>query len=381
VVVKESGALYIRLGDTLHPALNLASARLAVGTSATPEVVAQSELRSAKRGSLLGIPGAPGVLPEPVAAGESQWTACDDAAGTTVIAGPQHAQLTTPFSEGRAVLARSREESATYLLYDGVRARVSVAEPSVSRALHLDMVEPQEVSTALLNTIPEVAPITAPVVPDAGTRGPQTLGMPVGTVIRVARADADEFFVILVDGVQRIGPVAADIIRFSNSHGSRDIVTVTADVVSATPSVTTLPVAAFPDHEVRPQRQPVVCARWTPVDDERDGRVSTFGASSVPLASEQAAVGLAQADGQGPNIDAVFVPPGRCLFVTAPQWYVVSDTGVRYGTDPESAAALGLPGHPVTAPWSFVKLLPDGPGLTRAGALVAHDGLAATPAG
>ena len=32
VMVKGSGALYVRLGDTLHPVVNLASARLIVGT-------------------------------------------------------------------------------------------------------------------------------------------------------------------------------------------------------------------------------------------------------------------------------------------------------------------------------------------------------------
>jgi type VII secretion protein EccB len=377
VVVKESGALYVRIGDTLHPALNLASARLIVGSPATPETVKQSELRKAKRGVLLGIPGAPDVLSEPVPAGESQWTVCDHATGTTVVGGSRHVDsAATPLTGSRAVLVRPRGESVTYLVHAGARARVSLAEPAVSRALHLDAVEPQELSSALLNTIPEVPPITAPNIPGAGIRGPQTLGMPVGTVIRVAGAEADELFVILTNGVQRIGPGAADIIRFSNSQGTRDIVGVTADAVSAMPSVTPLPVTAFPNDAVRPLHQAVVCAQWSPTAAATGGGVTTFGAPALPFDPAQAAVRLAQADGVGPNVDGVFVPPGRYLFVESTQWYLVSDTGVRYRIDAESAAALGLPRPPVAAPWSFVKLLADGPELTRAGALVAHDGIA-----
>jgi hypothetical protein len=85
---------------------------------------------------------------------------------------------------------------------------------------------------------------------------------------------------------------------------------------------------------------------------------------------------MTHADGIGPNVDAAYVPSGRCLFIQSPQWYLVSDTGVRYGVGVESAAALGLPRPPAQAPWSFVKLLADGPELSRAAALVAHDGVA-----
>ena len=38
VMVRDSGALYVRIGDIVHPVLNLASARLIAGTPANPEV-------------------------------------------------------------------------------------------------------------------------------------------------------------------------------------------------------------------------------------------------------------------------------------------------------------------------------------------------------
>ena len=41
VMSRESGALYVRIGDTIHPVPNLASARLVAGTAANPEMVSE----------------------------------------------------------------------------------------------------------------------------------------------------------------------------------------------------------------------------------------------------------------------------------------------------------------------------------------------------
>jgi len=62
----------------------------------------------------------------------------------------------------------------------------------------------------------------------------------------------------------------------------------------------------------------------------------------------------------------------------------VSDTGVRYGIDTESAdsaghtktvEALGLSSPPLAIPWSMLSLFAAGPTLSRADALLAHDSL------
>ena len=54
-------------GDTVHPVLNLASARLIAGTPANPEVVSAAAIDNAKRGPLVGIPGAPATISTPLA--------------------------------------------------------------------------------------------------------------------------------------------------------------------------------------------------------------------------------------------------------------------------------------------------------------------------
>jgi type VII secretion protein EccB len=381
VMVKDSGALYVRVGDVLHPALNLTSAQLIVGSPAKPRAVGASALRNAKRGALLGIPGAPADIPDQLAAADSHWTVCDGAGGTTVIGGPLSGA--TPLAAGRTMFVRARQEPTVYLLHDGVRSRVETSQPAVVRALRLDMVEPADVASAVLNAVPETAPISVPDIPRAGQRGPSSLGgVPVGSVVRVVRADGDELFVVLSGGVQRVGRLTADIIRFGNSVGVPDVVTVAADAITSTGIVESHALPTLPDTATSPVREPVVCAHWRPAADSATERSELLSGSQVPLRADQTPVALAQADGVGPNVDAAFVPPGRCLYVESTHRYLGADTGVRFSVDnPESAAALGLSDPPAPAPWPILKLLADGPELGRAPALAAHDGVAADPHG
>ena len=245
VVARESGALYVRIGDTMHPALNLASARLITGVADEPELVSTSAIDRIRRGSLVGIPGAPDAIAAPLGADESAWTVCDDAIQrTTVLAGRAPAHLDS--SRSALVTARGESAATTYLLYDGRRARVDLRNPVVVRALRLDGIAPRPVSRALLDAVPEVPEITAPVVPRVGASSPLR-GFPVGTVVRLTRAGSAEYYVALADGVQRVGEVAADLIRFTYSH-RRDIVTVAPGLIGSVPIVDELPVTTFPDH-------------------------------------------------------------------------------------------------------------------------------------
>ncbi|WP_033720453.1 type VII secretion protein EccB, partial [Mycobacterium avium] len=83
VLARDSGALFVRVGDTWHPVLNLASARLIAASAVDPLTIRQADLDGSKRGPLLGIPGAPAFLGRPLAAAESL---CDsDGAGATTI--------------------------------------------------------------------------------------------------------------------------------------------------------------------------------------------------------------------------------------------------------------------------------------------------------
>jgi type VII secretion protein EccB len=378
VMVRETGAMYVRVGDTVHPALNLASARLVTGSSASPRLVSGSAVDDAVRGAMLGIPGAPDSLANPLTSEESGWTVCEDATSTTVIAG----QRSMPSETRRNVLVVARGESAasTYLLFDGNRAKVDLRNPVVVRALDLEGITPRRVSRALLDSLPEVAEISTVRVPDAGTAGPARLhGFPVGTVIRVPGADTSQLFVVLADGVQRIGTVAADLIRFTQSHGMREIADVEPEAVGAVPVVARLPVGGYPDRG-GVSDDPVVCAHWQWSHESGSASSAVFTAGASP---EDGAVALTQADADGPHIDAFGMPGGRSGYVRATgvsgdgadhgPLYFVNDAGVVFGIRDEVAAKrLGLAAA-VPAPWPVLARLPRGPELSVAAASAVRD--------
>lgn len=376
VIVRDSGALFVRIGDTVHPVLNLASARMIAGTPANPEAVSAAAINTAKRGPLVGIPGAPATIASPLSEDESGWAVCDDKTSTTVIAGPSHG-----LDSGRSVLVTPRSESAatTYLLYDGWRAKVDLRNRAVVRALRLDGVTPRPVSRALLEATPEAPPIAAPHIPAAGSPSPLR-GVPVGSVVRVSRADAVEYYAVLARGVQRIGQVAADLIRFTNSHDDRDIVTVAPDVIGALPILDTLRVTAFPERG-GVANDAIVCIRWQLNPTGSNGTVVV--GNSLPFSP----MPLAQADGDGPSVDAVSIPPGRSLYVrsigvagdnsSTGALYFINDSGVVFGLrDEETAKHLGLAGTPAPAPWPMLAWLPRGPELSKDAASIARDSVA-----
>lgn len=393
VMGEQSGALYVRVGETLHPVLNLTSARLIAATNSNPQRVDESELTRTKRGPLLGIPGAPQSLPEPLAGDEARWAVCDsdDATTprTTVVVGSVDVPTSHRLATDQTVLVTPDSGASTYLLYSGRRALVNLADPGVVGALRADRL-PQgpvsrPVSRALLNAIPEAPPITAPRIRGAGGRGPAALsGFPVGSVLRMTRADGDEYYVVLPDGVQRVGEVTADLLRLTDSHGTRTIIAVAPDLIRASPTVTELPVSTFPDRVSAPLAagDTTLCVRWAhQPSGGADIAVLTGG---LPVPAGQVPVALSQADGNGPAVDAVYVPPSRIAYVRstglsggtarAGTRYVVTDTGVRFAVHDDAAAHdLGLPPAAVAAPWPVLATLPSGPELSKANASVARD--------
>ncbi|HEY9305114.1 MAG TPA: type VII secretion protein EccB, partial [Mycobacterium sp.] len=386
VMGKQSGALYVRIGETLHPVLNLASARLITRTNADPEPVPESELTHTKRGVLLGIPGAPQFLGIPLGEDELRWTVCDsggDAPSTTVVIGAGDGPLAHPIGSEHSVLVTPVSGGSIYLLYRGRRAVVNLNEPAVVRALRLDGQVPVTVSPTLLNAIPEAPPITTPKIPNRSAHGPAALpGFPIGSVLRVARADGDEYYVVLSRGIQRIGRVAADVLRFTDSQGARTAIAVAPDLIRATPTVTDLPVATFPDQAPTPVNAGLttLCVGWRHALS--GGVETTFSAGGLPVPPGQEPVKLSQADGNGQAVDAVYLAPGHSAYVRAtalsgdnPQAgtrYLITDTGVRFAIHNDDAARdLGLPNTATPAPWPVLAKLPGGPELGRERACVA----------
>ena len=391
VVVRDTGATYVRIGDVLHPVFNMASARLIAGAPADPRMVDQRAVDSAHRGPQLGIPGAPVNISTPLTAEESTWTICDDAGGETVVIAGRIAETVVRARSGVLVTPRDGSAATTYLLYGSRRARVDLRHPAVVRALRLDGVVPQPISAAILSAIPEAPEIAPPHIPEAGAPGPRMLrDYPAGSVLKVARANADsaeDYFVVLADGVQRIGEVTADLIRYTDSHVGGQIPTVAPDLIADVPVRDTLPVRTFPESS-GVGTFPVVCARWRAGPAGGDASSAILVGDAAPLISHPAA--LAQADADGPAVDAVAIPPGRSVFARsvgltgagrgAGSLFLITDTGVLYGIrDSEAAGSLGLTAPAQPAPWPVLSALPHGPELSRRDASVARDGLVVSP--
>jgi type VII secretion protein EccB len=387
VMGKRSGALYVRVGKTLHPVLNLASARLIVRSNADPLPIPESELGRGNRGPLLGIPGAPQFVGVPLAEDELRWTVCDTGASaspsTTIVIGRTEGPLSRPLANEQSLLVRPVSGGSTYLLYDGRRAVVNLGEPAVVRALGLDGQVPLAVSATLLNAVPEAPPITAPRIPNAGGRGPAELpGFPVGSVLHLSRANGDEYYVVLDHGIQRIGQVVADLLRFTDSRGTRTAISVAPDIIRTIPTVTDLAVATFPGRAPSPLNAggTTLCVSWRHAAS--GGVAILFLAGGLPIPAGQQPVKLSQADGKGPAIDAAYLSPGRTAYVratglsgdnpSAGTRYLITDTGARFAIhDDDAAHDLGLPDTAIAAPWPVLAKLPAGPELSRANALIA----------
>ena len=382
VMARETGALYVRVGDTLHPVPNLASARLVARSAANPAPADQASIAGLKRGPLMGIPGAPASIGEPLR--DPAWTVCDDDRTVVAVGRSDVDHL----DSSRPVLVTPRGEGAatTYLLYDGLRATVDLRNVAVVRALRLDGVVPVPVSRALLDVVPEVPAITPPPIAGAGTPGPASLaGATIGAVVSVG----GERFVVLREGLQRVGEVAADLIRYAYDTGGRPPTSVAPTAVGALPVSEELPVGTFPRHAGTPVGAAdgyAVCARWRPGGSGPTSSNTVVVVGESPYRDAIQVTALAQADGAGPAVDAVAIPGGTSVYVRSARilgddgaggaWFLVTDAGVVFGVhDDDTAKFLGLSDVTEIAPWPILASLPRGPELGVDAASVVRDGL------
>lgn len=402
IVSKESGGLYVMIDDTLHPVLNVASARLIVGTPEKPKSVAESKLAGYKRGPLVGIPGAPQSLPGPADPDHSYWTVCDTVlvpsgsgsmnggVSTTVLGGaPQNPGTARALSVREGLLVATGEK--TFLLNDGKRYLIDTDDPAVQRAFALDGVAPRPVSAGMLNAFPDTDEITTPDIPDRGKTSTTGLGS-VGSVVQVSGVGnaAPTLYVVLEDGIQRIGQAAADVIRYSDTAAGGQVKTVAPAAITDVREVHDLPVADFPATAptiVGQQQAPVGCLAWDrPSGDNATATLRVLAGTGLPLDEGRAPVALATSDGSGPGLDAAYIPPSTGAYIATSgsdpdsprreSLVYVNDAGVSFEVvDAATGTALGLGDKPQVAPWPIVGLLPPGPQLSQHNALVERDSM------
>lgn len=416
VLSKSSGAPFVRIGDQIHPVLNLASARLIIGKNDSPKQVDDKFLDAVPRGPMVGIVGAPASISHGDDLAMSSWTVCDNllmpavtettgtpSLETTVLANdPVLDDAIRPVDAGEAILTESG--ATTYLVYRGVRAPIDLSDPVLVNGLHLRGAETRPMSPALLNTFPLVDPITPVLIQGSGEPGLLGPEHPVGAIVKSVDSRGEQLYVVLREGLQPVSQATADIIRYG---ASGEVATGQADEIAPAtlaevPTVHRLAVDHYPlvsPRIVSPTPDRVVCMGWQRSNTDARADVRLLAGHRLPTADGAQTVRLASADGSGPAVDSVYLTPGAGEYVQATgsdpesrstgQLFYVSDTGVRYHIkDLPTADALGVGGvkipdgpanAPQWAPWAVISLLPPGPELSQEAALVAHDGMAADP--
>ena len=423
---RSTAALYVRVGDDLHPVLNLTSARLIVGRAANPTTVKSTELDRFPRGNLIGIPGAPERMVQN-ASHDANWTVCDAVSGTTrgahstgvtVIAGPPDgdgARATAiHVNQGILVDFPGDRGTSTWLLWDGKRSQIDLTNHAVTNALGLgagnsDVPARRPIAQGLFNAIPEAPALTAPPIPNAGGPANFSVPAPIGAVVASYGLEQNSsgtvrYYAVLPDGLQPVSPVLAAILRNANSYGLEQPPRLGADAVARLPVSRMLDTARYPDQQivlVDAAKNPVTCAYWSKPAGAATSSLSLLSGSVLPVPDAVRTVDLVGGGSQGNGSTAtrVALAPGTGYFTQAVgggaaapavgSLFWVSDTGVRYGIDTETGEAAGNPaaGHSKTVealglsapavpiPWSALSLFAAGPTLSRADALLAHDGL------
>ncbi len=406
---RDTGAIYAKINGRLYPALNLTSARLAVGSPTAPTWVTATEIAKYPTGPMIGIPGVPDSLA--VTAGAvSAWAVCDTApTGTrgtatpplvTAIAGP----LTPPdraavMGPRQALLATHK--GATYVIWGGQRSRIDPTDRSVTFNLGLDpgVTYPIELSTALFDAMPTTEPLVSPVIPDAGTPSRWLPEAKVGSVLqsRDAGGSVNGFYVLLTGGVQKISSFVADVLRTSDSQGSTAPILVAPDRLVHIPVVDVLDVDYYPTGKldfIDTKANPVACVAWEKQPGDPQARVTVISGRGlpVPVGMDSRLVHLVRDDRNPESSEAnqTLILPGAANFVATTSGvvtaasreslYWVSPQGVRYGiqSDQRTLQALALdPRLAMQAPWPLLRTFAPGPAISRDAALVARDAVSA----
>lgn len=402
---RDSGALFVRVGDRIYPALNLASARLIAGRADNPHKVRASQIAEQPHGPLVGIPGAPSEI-LPTTPASSSWLICDTVANVAGVGAPSPVTVTvidgTPDLSSRrrvldgpdAVVLRYGADS--WVVRQGRRSRIDPADRAVLLPLGLS---PEQVdharpmSRALFDALPVGPELAVPFVPNAGT--PAQFGGapgPVGIVFNTPQLSGpQQYSVVLSDGVQTISEVVAKIMLNAGSNPNGRPVEVTPQALAGMPVVNGLDLSAYPEgplNVVDIKDNPSTCWWWERSGGENRARVKVVSGPTIPVPKNltNRVVPLVKVDSTGRTADRVYFGPGYGNFVavtgndpdakTAESLWWLSASGVRFGVPGnDERKALGLVQDPTPAPWVALRLLAPGPTLSRQDALVRHDTL------
>lgn len=373
-----TGARYVLFpDDVLHPVLNYSSAVLVVGgqNNTKPHIVYvdSGDIKSAKRGSLIGIPGLPDSVPGKSGLTQWPWTVCGHLeAGTT-----QHLNATVRVTAGGSAGARTLAPDAgvyvqapsggdRYLLADG--RRYTISADSVATALDLTNEKPLVVGTAFLNAVP-AGPALSPPPPDHVGDPSSTVsidGSPATVGQLLYTSDSHKYYLVLSDGIAALTPLETDLYRTLPLDGqTRGAVTTSENAVlnikassrewsSLAAKLAGLP-SEVPQIDPRPSANGGVCAVYhssggKPTLAVPASREPTTYVPSRIAESATSAAGVA---------DSVSLPPGKAALVKSADGsatsFLVAAPGKKFAIP--SAAVLSAFGYSGATPTKLPSAL------------------------
>lgn len=356
IVRAESGGLYVRVGETYHPALNLTSARLIAGEPAQPARAADEILATKEFGPPVGIPGAPGVLAAGDAGDESTWSACTRGQGETqVVEGLDNPPAAAP---GEFFLARvGRDE---YLVTAEGRRKLPAADSAEGATVRRHLGIPMsagawEPSAAVLDILPEL---------------PSMETLPRVASARLLRAGER----VWLDDGEGLAPVTAFQAEVLREVGvaEREVPPETLRGRPLSETAVALPAERGTFVPVHPADTVCVSQRATRLAESRGwGLFASAGTAGVavdapvvgvlpPERSLPPGVGIA-----GTSVATRFsaTRSGGMAVTVGDGVVIVGETGTYFPVPVASAPALGVE-DATPAPWSVVSLLPRGAALT-----------------
>jgi type VII secretion protein EccB len=389
---RATNQLYVVISGQLHPVYNLTSARLVLGNPASPATVKSSELGKLPMGQTVGIPGAPYATPVSGDA-SSRWALCDTVArAESNLPAVQTSILAMPLQIDSAIDPILPNEAAlvsfagnTWIVTPKGRHVIDLSDRALTSAVGIPVTaKPTPISEGLFNALHDLGPWQLPPIPGAGT--PNTLGLPddlvIGSVFQVHSDKVPQHFVVLPDGIAQVNLPTAAALRATQSHGLVAPPMVMSSLVVRIPEkVYASPLPNDPLKVVARPDEPTVCWTWERGPGDQSAKTTVLTGRHLPITPAAMSAGIKQIHGTA----TVYIDGGKFIALQSPDprygesMYYVDPEGVRYGVrDQDTAKALGL-SSPKTAPWEIVRLLVDGPVLSKDAALLEHDTLPADP--
>ena len=365
IIQAESGQLYVRIDNQLHPVANLASARLIVGEAADIHTGSDTILKNLPKAVPIGIVDAPGLIAPPATTTQklvphachtitkpanrldmapNQITVIMQETGANATTTNQTTPIFQQLATGHALVALV--DQAEWLVTANGRSILPPADTPDGRNIRHRL--------GITPTTPRWSP--PPQIFSAITeKPPATIPTGILEVLRIPGADNPQFWARTADGVVHLAPIQADILVDSGVRMQDG----TATELGANPDSKTLSSFPLPDRVptwVDPTAQPLCVGEH--------GEVET-----APLIEGKPPWGEAVALA-GKAVATHFVGPGWAVGVdTGSGIHVVSAHGLRHQVENrETAAALGI-SHFYSINWDMLRLLPSGTTLSKQQAL------------